>query len=276
MSLTSGPKIKFLAAIFVLLCAISTCLSSPIRHPQSTAEQLKRRALEEKVQLLTRASKGCADLLSDKDKRGDNPDGPKFKAFFKKLHDKNAILVGVGEQKFEPFKDKNVIFGSSGFDGCIGIVISSPKGGIIAHYTATEAATKEGTAALKDLIKKHKDAFDPKETEAWVYANVNVHNHNEFMDKNQKDTFVKLIKDELKVDAKIEKYLQTGDILEKELDEIMEDAAEDLDMAIGQIRELFSGEILLENEGKGQASKVSFVNLKVQNEKKPGGKSCPA
>lgn len=157
--------------------------------------------------------------------------------------------------------------GSDGFDGCIGIVLSSPKGGIIAHYTATDDGTKKGKKALTDLIKKHKDSFDSDETVAFVFANVRADNHEEYLNKKQKDTFVKLVKDEVGVDAKVEKYLKLDDMIESEDIDV-----EDVELADKKLEKLKGGAILLQNEGKGKPSTISFVDVKLQT----AGDSCPA
>lgn len=222
-------------------------------------------ALENKRQLLARASAGCASLL----RKRKNGDTLGYKDFLEKLSAKDTINVPAGEQKFQSFEKKGAVtMGTDGFDGCIGIVISSPKGGIIAHYTSTPEGTKEGKKDLTALIKKHKDSFKPAESEAWIYANVSPNNHNKFLNGEQKDTFVKLVKDETGISPRIEKYLQTGDMLD--LDSIDIDG-EDKEIE-KQRKKLKGGAILLQNEGGGKAaSVVTFVGVADQTAKK----SCP-
>lgn len=234
------------------------------RNDRSATEHKRQvLAIEEKVQLLTRASDGCADLLEKRQ----GPGGPKYSEFARTLSKSGTVYVSTGDQKFKSFIDGPVTMGSDGFDGCIGIVISSPRGGIVAHYTATEDGTENGKKALTELIRKHKDSFRPDETEAHVFANVRGDNHDEFVNKNQKDTFIELIKDELDVDAEVERYLQLGDMID--LEDIDD---ENIDLVEEQLEQLKGGAMLLHNKGGGLQSKISFVNIKLQT----GGDSCRA
>lgn len=222
-------------------------------------------AVEERIKLLTRASNGCADTL----KKRQGPGRSDFVKFDSKLSEPSTKYVATGDEQFQSFEKGPITMGADGFDGCIGIVLSSPKGGIIAHYTSTKDGTEKGKKSLTDLIKKHKDSFRSDETVAFVFANVLAEDHSKFINKDQKDVFVKLVKDEVGVDAKIEKYLSADLIDISDIDigdaELVD---EKLDKLKGKPK---GGAILLRNEGKGTPSVVTFVDVKLQT----AGDSCP-
>ncbi|OJJ38704.1 hypothetical protein ASPWEDRAFT_24610 [Aspergillus wentii DTO 134E9] len=177
---------------------------------------------------------------------------PRFEEFRDDLVNR-ATPVLQNDEKFLAFGNDQAMLGSDGFVGCIGAVIVSTKGTIIAHYSNDPSGVERAKDKLPKLIKENKKALAGGQ--AWIYAHVRPREPNNFLTAPGNQVLIDIIKRELDIDAHVERYAEIEDFLEKDNGELREDFEELYD-------ELKQGAILVKHAGgPSEPAEVIFVNL---------------
>ncbi|QKX54407.1 uncharacterized protein TRUGW13939_01493 [Talaromyces rugulosus] len=93
-------------------------------------------------------------------------------AAFKQLHSSkidNVLTNRTLYFRFEPGVD--TIIGSTGFEGCFGVVIVSARGCVVAHMTPTGNSVNNAKAKIESYYNSYPAILDDEK--AYIYAQVN-------------------------------------------------------------------------------------------------------
>ncbi|KAL3430319.1 hypothetical protein BDV09DRAFT_202308 [Aspergillus tetrazonus] len=127
--------------------------------------------------------------------------------------------------------------GSTGFTGCLRLVIASTKGAILGHYEANDDGLALANENIPSLIRNNKDALVG--AQAWVYVHVRLRKPDQVVAEPYVKQLEELVTDGLGIQAQRVKYIDPGDLFD-----------------------LMYGSILVKHPGgEGQNAVVRFVHL---------------
>ena len=168
------------------------------------------------------------------------------------LNDPSTTYVGNDDTKHRPFTDPGPHYiGTSGLDGCVGVIINSKRVAILGHYLPqTQSITLNKATDLTAKINSQRMNLD------WCTAYVVAPASNGYWDYGwQKDQFVKLISDELGLTAEVIQYQQTG-IMLNDNSAVEQGNVAESNAALGSI--------LIYNAGGGTSTSEIYIESSTQ------------
>ncbi|KAJ5371849.1 hypothetical protein N7517_003855 [Penicillium concentricum] len=166
-----------------------------------------------------------------------------------------ATRVEQEDEKFMAFGADSAILASDGFSGCVGVVIASSQGAIIAHYTDTESGMNQARENLARLITENKKALWG--AQAWIYAHVRLEDPSTYVSEANNLALESIVEDNLNIVPTRVKYIEPEDTL----NDLMEGPHAE-DYFDGLIEpELLYGAVMVKHQGGKSTNDVIFINL---------------
>lgn len=163
-----------------------------------------------------------------------------------------AKRVDVNKEEFQDFSGGSTIFGSTGFESCVGIVVAAKEGAIIGHYNLSVKDLNRAKANIPKLFKEHQAKLSGGK--AYVYASVQPYKLDQFVDASLVTEAKNIVKNGLKMQPKVVKYTEASALAMDENDELRDCDFEGAEMS-GQVRIIGGG---------GKEPQVDFVTHNMQ------------